>query len=529
VSLFLSCDRDDDGVTSEAALHTQEHKTTRVNLDEIPEISSYIETLGNGRKQLEVLTPSRDSRSTEPDLVIGEIQTSEIIAVTNQVDKTNYTFLLRSIEGVQHTVSSTFNLVINESSRGVFSYIMEYRPALEWHNSYLRPQDMSTFTGDILYYRINGQYVGKVGMQQGDSVSVENRNPCDNQDGNSNDFGTNGIDGEADTGNTTGNTDTTGNTGTSDNTDNDTGSTDTNGTGSNCDFTIAADCPGEDNCGEVVFIPIDCGGDQNFTDTSIGNAVRTLCGEDNECYESNGDPCEDSTDDAPVGVLMQVFEDDPCKDLKNVTVNNAEVRVKLNQLLVNGQSNNREQVFKVRKNLDTNLDSPTDLTQGNQECSEARVSNLGFTFLAAHSHPLSENCNLFGMFSGGDILQLAKMATFYQGQGATHFNTYTFILTYDLKAYAIKFDKQEAVESLIDIYTNSEKFIDFRKQFIRDYEKLADQPGEIASESELMSGMFDILEGFNLDISLYKAATGNNFVTGWNKINQETLQQEPCN
>lgn len=136
------------------------------------------------------------------------------------------------------------------------------------------------------------------------------------------------------------------------------------------------------------------------------------------------------------------------EDLKNVTVNNAEVRVKLNQLLVNGQSNNREQVFKVRKNPDTNLDSPTDLTQGNQECSEARVSNLGFTFLAAHSHPLSENCNLFGVFSGGDILQLAKMATFYQGQGATHFNTYTFVLTYDLKAYAIKFDNQATVEVL---------------------------------------------------------------------------------
>lgn len=69
----------------------------------------------------------------------------------------------------------------------------------------------------------------------------------------------------------------------------------------------------------------------------------------------------------------------------------------------------------------------------------------------------------------------------------------------------------------------------FQKEFEKKYEKVADQPGEIASESELMSAMFDILEGFNLDISLYKAAVDENFVTGWNKINQETLQQEPCN
>ncbi len=121
------------------------------------------------------------------------------------------------------------------------------------------------------------------------------------------------------------------------------------------------------------------------------------------------------------------------------------------------------------------------------------------------------------------------MASTYQGNDAANPNAYTFMLAYNLKAYAIKFDNQEALGTLVEIYNTPERQRKFITAFLN-YERLSNQAGETASQNELIELMFNIFSDFDLEISLFKAEVDTqNFVTSWNKVNKETLTEEPCN
>jgi len=213
-----------------------------------------------------------------------------------------------------------------------------------------------------------------------------------------------------------------------------------------------------------------------------------------------------------------------------VTIDNPEIRQRLKELINNTDSSNVEEAFRIRRNSTNNQDSATPLAQGDGDCKDIGITPIAVDFAAAHSHPNSNDCNLFGMFSGPDILALARLTFNYNGEGAGNFNTPTFILAYNLGAYAIKFDNQEAVTELTNIFTNSKKRRRFMRRLATKYEKLADEPGEFASQGELIEEMFEVLDDFNLDISLYEATTDvQGFVTGWSKVNKETLAREECN
>ncbi|MFC4636700.1 hypothetical protein ACFO3O_22575, partial [Dokdonia ponticola] len=148
MTLFIACQKDDDGSLPLLKVHQHEHlqtTTTTVSLDEIPKVAAYLSTLGDHRGHFTIeKSVGGRNRSSEPDLMIGTLQTSEIIQVTDQYDQKNHTFLLTSIESTNTTVKSTFNLVVQESSSGLFSYIVEYRPDEDWIPNYRDTQDFST-------------------------------------------------------------------------------------------------------------------------------------------------------------------------------------------------------------------------------------------------------------------------------------------------------------------------------------------------------------------------------------------------
>ena len=210
--------------------------------------------LENGRRQFTITKLDDDNtRVNEPNLIIGELQTKEILQVSDQYDRKNYTFLLASIEGNDSSITSVFNLIIKESYKvGLFSYIIEYRPHPDWIPNDKDTQDLSNYTGDILHYSIEGEFKAKSTILNGISINFQTKN-CDdpnndggNSGGNSNDTN----DGDSSDGN-----DGDGNDGdSSDGNDGDSSSDDP----PPCfEVTIGADCScGCDTCGDPVVIEI---------------------------------------------------------------------------------------------------------------------------------------------------------------------------------------------------------------------------------------------------------------------------------
>ncbi|MFC4633485.1 hypothetical protein ACFO3O_06180 [Dokdonia ponticola] len=196
MALFICCQKDDDGSFPLLEAHQHEQlqtTTTIVSLDEIPKVADYLSTLGDHRGHFTIeKSIIANNRSNEPNLVIGTLQTSEIIQVTDQYDRKNHTFLLTSIENTDTTVTSTFNLIVQESSSGLFSYIVEYRPDEGWIPNYRDTQDFSTFSGEIIHYSIAGRYIAKLSLIDGVTISGETRSPCSDDGDPDGDTGNNG-------------------------------------------------------------------------------------------------------------------------------------------------------------------------------------------------------------------------------------------------------------------------------------------------------------------------------------------------
>lgn len=189
IILFIACQKDDEGQPQ--LQEVQETKsitaTSTVYVDEIPEIMEFVFIKTDKDGYFQISRSNTGLRSNEPDLILGELETREILQVTNQYNRSNYTFLLTSIESTDQTVKSTFNLIIKESSMGLYSYIMEYRPDENWTYDYRNRETFSSFTGEIFYYDIEGKYLAKETLSNGAVTSAETRNNCDdNSDPDSN-------------------------------------------------------------------------------------------------------------------------------------------------------------------------------------------------------------------------------------------------------------------------------------------------------------------------------------------------------
>jgi len=294
-ALTLSNCKDDDNLI-EAQRIEHEHFSTnkRVNGNEIPHVLDFISNQTNGTFSY-TLTGKAGTR--EPDLTIGNVVSQSIIVTTNQSNLANYSFKMDKAD--PDGEESWLNLVVKETTFGMYSYIMKYRPSIDW----MTDQDWSSFSGDIVFYLNDGTYVSRQGFENGTITSREVIDPCDDNNTNNGDGGGGGDDGT--TGDGPG-----GGTG--------------GGSGNTCSITIievVCPCQGHgvgDSCSctvqpylEINFFCPDQKGNLNDVLRSSGDCAG--------CYNPVGDPCPcaidgiscaDDSDHGDVGVNLPQTECD---------------------------------------------------------------------------------------------------------------------------------------------------------------------------------------------------------------------------
>lgn len=168
----------------------------------------YVQSITPKTGKFAVQSENNGVRSSEPDLVLGELQIDEINTVTDENAKTNYTFRLKTIDTNYDGFVSHFNLVIKETTSGLYSYIVEYRTIDYWYSAQRRGIDLNNYNGHFVYYQSNGTYFGKVDFIDGAIIDVQQKscdNPPDNDtggggDGNNSDTGNTGDTGNSDSG-----------------------------------------------------------------------------------------------------------------------------------------------------------------------------------------------------------------------------------------------------------------------------------------------------------------------------------------
>ena len=155
---------------------------------DIPEVMQFLKSKSNPDLNFSIQTggiPGQQNRSSEPDLVISDLITEQILAVTNQTNLTNYTFLLRIDTAPYYEGEvSFFNLIVKETTanEGYYAYIQEYRVDENWYVSNGSILDMQTYTGKMIFYTLEGLYVAKVDFSNGQITGNEYRFPCPNDD-----------------------------------------------------------------------------------------------------------------------------------------------------------------------------------------------------------------------------------------------------------------------------------------------------------------------------------------------------------
>jgi len=170
--LFISCKKDDNGLQAELQNeheHQNHSSSQRVDAADIPDIMDFVRQQSNGD-----LTLNLQGRpgTREPDLTDVEVITSNILAMTNEAEMTNYSF---NMDATEANDGDVVNFVVKENSDGVYGYIIRYRPTEDW----LVTSDWSQFSGDMLFYESDGTYVAMQTLENGAPTTRDLVFPCE--------------------------------------------------------------------------------------------------------------------------------------------------------------------------------------------------------------------------------------------------------------------------------------------------------------------------------------------------------------
>ena len=109
----------------------------------------------------------------------------------------------------------------------------------------------------------------------------------------------------------------------------------------------------------------------------------------------------------------------------------------------------------------------------------------------------------------------------------------THILVTQDKYYALRFDDEESAQKLLEIFNDDDDKDKFQKELKDNYED--DNTGSplyqsTTSTDKQLAHIYNLFSKYGLNMSMYKANKDNDGnVYGWNKINKETRNEEPCN
>jgi hypothetical protein len=231
------------------------------------------------------------------------------------------------------------------------------------------------------------------------------------------------------------------------------------------------------------------------------------------------------------------FQDDSenlliCEKLKTIATT-TDILTKFSTLKTHSNDTSpagkREKAFKIRQhNLTNELSSPGIVTATNDnfdgETYSVSVTPTLYMTAYVHTHP---NTGSIKMFSPQDILYLARMANVIDN--SINPVDLTAFLIVNGETYAIRFDDLATVQALQAIYNDTDKQLKFIKKLTRDYNK-DNNPftGATSDLSDQRQRILTFLSNQNLNISLYKADDTNDFLTTWEKYNDDGTKA-PCN
>ncbi len=447
----FSCKEDVLEVEDEAIISNEASSTSRrVNAADIPEIMQFVNEQTNGRLtyQLKGVPGTR-----EPDLTVGQVQTANILQVTNPYNLSNYTFAMTKTEPDGEL--SFLNLVVKETATGVYSYIMKIRPDVNWFNNQTGTEmNMVDYTGDIILYTSEGIYVHKTTFSAGQPVSYETRDPCPNEGGGNNPPGGGG-----------GNPPNGG-----------TGNNPPSGGGNNPPPTGGGNNPptgggGGDPCIVIVIETVDCGGGQYceiihvYTcEDYFFNPLRTPCPlptQPEECELQNDcefgfdqdcnclpDPNDPTNENNETGInLTQI----PCEILSSLE-NNSDFKLILQDLKNKASTDNKETVYIMTGNvLMTGNYQYYDPYEGvESELGVNLTIDEGYKLSAmAHNHNNDAENRDLSIFSPADIYTLYRIIKFDNAESNSLF--FSFLVTASGTVYALRVNNASALINFGDV------------------------------------------------------------------------------
>ena len=145
---------------------------------DIPEIMDYVAQKSDGRGYF---TIKAEPGTREADLTGVTVDSLDILVNTNDADLSNYSFKLDNPQS--NEAQTTLNLVVKETSTGLYAYIIKYRTDANYLANHPEGLDWTNYTGDIIVYKTDGTFLSKQSFENATQTVWEGRDPCQNNGG----------------------------------------------------------------------------------------------------------------------------------------------------------------------------------------------------------------------------------------------------------------------------------------------------------------------------------------------------------
>ena len=276
-SVFVQCQQDDSGPIDHAHDHDHAHLTAAktVTASDIPEVMDFLDMKSGGTRSF---TLEGRPGTRQPDLEIDEVHTEDILTLTNEHDRSSYSFRA-SKDGSEEF--SIVNLVVKESATETYGYFLKYTPDTDWLATQTTTFNLSDYSGRITVYDMDGHYLAESEFLNGvetnkDLVDCTNNSNTNNNNSNSSS--------SSSSSNSNSNTSNSSNSNNNSNTG-----------GHNINILTVCGCapqhPGGSanascNCTLADLVIVSIG------NKSVQSAVRSVEPCPPDCFQPNGDPCE---------------------------------------------------------------------------------------------------------------------------------------------------------------------------------------------------------------------------------------------
>lgn len=511
--ILTSCQKDD--VKQESSHHFSDENLNHkmVTADDIPEVMQFLRENSSPNLHFTIQTgelPEGQNRSGEPDLIISELMTEQILAVTNEANLTNYSFQLRVDTAPYYEGEvSFFNLIVKETTaiEGYYAYIQEYRMDENWYVGNDSILDMQTYTGKMIFYTIEGLYVARVNFSNGQIIGEDLRSPCPNDDpgGGDPDPGGGGSGSGPGDGGPGGGGDPGGGSG--------------GGTGGGGIIIIEVPCtcqghlPGDPTCvcENPPYIVIVWGTESN----EINDFLRSPCDElPPQCSHPNGDPCpcnatnDGCLDENPNVGVIHIKPHPDCTILNQILAHQP-TKSKIENLQ-NDLNSPIEKGFNLYMNSNGDVLS-TPIALG--EFDRFNYSTASNVFGGTHLH----HDGVFPMFSLGDVNALYDFWTNFNN-GSNDSSILTHVMVNEFGVYALKIEDVGKLTNFYNLFTGDPDIIDWlNRQLKEKYLELEDpETGELTGNSiSFEKALLELfVSDYDTGVSLYKAKTD---LSGWDR------------